>query len=261
MSLGQPIASRSTELRAVDDLIETIGEREDERFIKAFNAFARDAAKDLRDTGVSPSQETILKHFRRIEEDLKILYLTAGNIAAQRQFSILLKHRWNDYQTKDAQTDFDRLLQEFIDSQSFNRANEIAQSSIDELRVILSDGLGEGLSNDEISKLITDKFRDQLSQSRTIRIVRTETHNALMFANLSSTQILDRDLDLGLMKEWVAVEDERTRDDHVIADGQTVALDGVFTVGPDRMERPGDPTASAGNVINCRCALVFAPSE
>lgn len=261
MSLGQPIASRSAELRAVDDLIETIGEREDERFINAFNAFASDAAKDLRDTGVSPSQETILKHFRRIENDLKILYLTAGNIAAQRQFSILLKHRWNDYQTKDAQTDFDRLLQVFIDSQSFENGTEIAESSINELRIILANGLEQGLSNDEIAKSITDKFREQLSQSRTIRIVRTETHNALMFANLASTQILDRDLDLGLMKEWVAVEDDRTRDDHQIADGQTVPLNELFTVGPDRMERPGDPTASPGNIINCRCALVFAPSE
>lgn len=261
MSLGQPIASRSSELSAVDDLIETIGEREDKRFIKAFNAFARDAAKDLRDTGVSPSQETIIKHFRRIENDLKILYLTAGNIAAQRQFTTLLKHRWNDYQTKDAQTDFDRFLQVFIDSQSFDKANEISETSINDLKFILGDGLEEGLSNEEISQLIIDKFKEQLSESRTTRIVRTETHNALMFANLASTQILDRDLDLGLVKEWVAVEDDRTREDHQIADGQTVPLKELFTVGPDRMERPGDPTASAGNVINCRCALVFAPSE
>lgn len=261
MSLGRPIASRSGELRAVDGLIETIGKREDTRFIRSFNAFAKDSAKDLRDTGVSPSQETILKHFRQIENDLKILYRTAGNIGAQRQFSTLLKNRWNDYQTKDAQTDFDRLLQQFIDSQSFDKANEIAESSINELRIILANGLEEGLSNDEISKLITDKFRDQLSESRTIRIVRTETHNALMFANLTSTQILDRDLNLGLVKEWVAVEDDRTREDHQIADGQTVPLNELFTVGPDRMERPGDPTASAGNVINCRCALVFVPSQ
>lgn len=261
MSLGKPIASRTEELRAVDTLIETIGAREDNRFIKSFNAFARDSAKDLRDTGISPSQETILEHFRRIEVDLKILYRTAGNISAQRQFTRLLKHRWNDHQTKDAQSDFDRLLQQFIDTESFDNANEIAQTSINELRVILSNGLSDGLSNDEIAKSIIDKFEDQLSKSRSIRIVRTETHNALMFANLASTQILDRDLNLGLVKEWVAVEDERTREDHQIADGQTVPLDGLFTVGPDRMERPGDPSASAGNVINCRCSLIFVPSQ
>ena len=261
MSLGQPIASRTEELGAVDTLIDTIGEREDRRFIRSFNAFARDSAKDLRETGISPSQETILKHFQRIENDLKILYRTAGNISAQRQFTRLLKNRWNDYQTKDAQSDFDRLLQQFIDVESFNNANEIAETSIDELRIILGNGLSDGLSNDEIAKSIVDKFEDQLSKSRTIRIVRTETHNALMFANLTSTEILDRDLNLGLVKEWVATEDDRTRENHQIANGQTVPLDGLFTVGPDRMKRPGDPNASPGNVIRCRCALAFVPSQ
>lgn len=261
MSPRQPIASRREELRAVDTLIETIGQREDRRFVATFNAFARESAEDLRKTGNSPSQETILNHFRRIQEDLKILYRTAGSIAAERQFTRLLKSRWANYTTKQAQDDFDRLLQQFIDVNSFEKANEIAATSIAELRRILADGLGEGLSNDEISKAIIDKFEDQLSLSRTVRIVRTETHNALLFANLASTQILNDDLNLGLRKEWVAVEDERTREDHMIADGQVVGMEDTFSVGPDRMQRPGDPSASAGNVINCRCTLAFVPSQ
>lgn len=262
MSPRQPIASRQEELRAVDTLIDTIGQREDRRFIATFNAFARESAADLIRTGTSPSQETILNHFRRIENDLKLLYRTAGSISAERQFTRLLKSRWVTYVTKQPQDEFERLLQQFIDSNSFEKANEIAATSIDELRLILSQGLGDGLSSDEISKLIVDKFKNQLALSRTIRIVRTETHNALMFANLESTKILNDDLNLGLRKEWVAVEDDdRTREDHVIADGQVVAMEDTFTVGSDQMLRPGDPTASAGNVINCRCALAFVPSQ
>ncbi len=261
MSPRQPIASREEELRAVDTLIDTIGQREDRRFIATFNAFARESAADLRSTGSSPSQETILNHFRRIENDLKLLYRTAGSISAERQFTRLLKSSWETYVTKQPQDEFDRLLQQFIDSNSFEKANEIAATSIEELRLILSQGLGDGLSNDDISRTIVDKFKNQLALSRTIRIVRTETHNALMFANLASTQILNDDLNLGLRKEWVAVEDDRTREDHMIADGQTVGMDDTFLVGPDRMQRPGDPSASAGNVINCRCALAFVPSQ
>jgi len=256
----RPIASRREELGAVHTLIDTIGEREDSRFIKTFNAFAKESAADLRKTGFAPSQEAILNHFRRIENDLKILYRTGGNISAQRQFTRLLKSHWETFHTKQAQQDFDRLLQRFIDTESFENANEIVGTSIEELRSILSNGLQEGLSNDEIAKLIVGKFEDQLSKSRTIRIVRTETHNVLMFANLASTQILNDELNLGLQKEWVAVEDERTREDHQIADGQIVAMEDRFSVGPDQMLRPGDPSASPGNVINCRCALVFVPS-
>lgn len=261
MSPRRPISSRREELSTVDTLIETIGQREDNRFIRTFNAFARESAEDLTKTGSSPSQQTILNHFRRIEDDLKILYRTAGNISAQRQFTRLLKGRWQTYETKDTQQDFDRLLQQFIDAQSFENGNEIAGTSINELRKILANGLQEGLSNDEIADSIIEKFGEQLSKSRTIRIVRTEIHNVLLFSSLASTQLLNDDLNLGLRKEWVAVEDERTRVDHMIADGQIVSMEDRFTVGPDQMLRPGDPSASPGNVINCRCALVYIPSQ
>lgn len=52
-------------------------------------------------------------------------------------------------------------------------------------------------------------------------------------------------------KTWRAILDERTRDTHWVADGQTVPIDGEFTVGGVPMAFPGDPRAPAREVINC----------
>jgi len=56
-------------------------------------------------------------------------------------------------------------------------------------------------------------------------------------------------------KTWVSQMDERVRDSHQMANGQTVKIMEYFLVGTDLMLYPGDPTASASEVINCRCTL------
>lgn len=63
-----------------------------------------------------------------------------------------------------------------------------------------------------------------------------------------------------LYKTWRAFIDKDTRDGHEAADGQTVhegqpfivqAPDGTF----ENLRWPGDPYASPGNIINCRCYI------
>lgn len=62
-------------------------------------------------------------------------------------------------------------------------------------------------------------------------------------------------------KEWAAILDEKTRNDHVGADGQTVSFNDPFIVGGERLRWPGDTSlgASAGNTINCRCSSLTQP--
>ena len=64
-------------------------------------------------------------------------------------------------------------------------------------------------------------------------------------------------------KEWVTVGDERVRDAHVAADSQVVGLNQPFEVGGQLLRWPGDTSlgATAGNVINCRCASVTDTRE
>ena len=57
-------------------------------------------------------------------------------------------------------------------------------------------------------------------------------------------------------KEWVATNDDLTRQSHVDADGQVVAQEDEFNVGGDQLRYPGDPDGTAAQIINCRCSAV-----
>ena len=48
----------------------------------------------------------------------------------------------------------------------------------------------------------------------------------------------------GVTHTWNAVGDDRTRPDHLDADGQEVPLEDPFTVGGEQLDYPGDPAGS-----------------
>lgn len=95
------------------------------------------------------------------------------------------------------------------------------------------------------------------SRARATVIARTETHGAANFGANEAAKATG----LKLQKEWVASNDERTRSAHAAADGDIVEMDQPFTVGGEKLMFPGDPDGSAGNVINCRCAVAHIVDE
>lgn len=61
-----------------------------------------------------------------------------------------------------------------------------------------------------------------------------------------------------VIKEWLATSDTRTRPTHQTANHQTVlGLGNTFSVGAASMQAPGDPSAPAGEVVNCRCTVLY----
>lgn len=59
-------------------------------------------------------------------------------------------------------------------------------------------------------------------------------------------------------KRWVSRQDERVRETHRHAHGQTVGIYETFRVGAAFLRYPGDPTGPVGETINCRCSIVGA---
>lgn len=55
-------------------------------------------------------------------------------------------------------------------------------------------------------------------------------------------------------KEWLATADDRTREDHLEADGQVVGVDEPFDVGGEDIMQPGE--GSPEQAINCRCTVL-----
>ncbi|MBQ2173516.1 MAG: hypothetical protein II453_00090, partial [Alphaproteobacteria bacterium] len=62
-------------------------------------------------------------------------------------------------------------------------------------------------------------------------------------------------------KGWLSVQDDRTRDAHLLMDGVVVPIDEKFEVPATSqsegafMDYPGDASAPAGQTCNCRCSL------
>lgn len=123
---------------------------------------------------------------------------------------------------------------------------------------IISTGIEEGLTTPQIARDLRLVFSGLNIAPRSAMIARTEVG----IAASESQDRAARSTGLNYQKEWIAVSDERTRDNHRLVDGQRVPKDGKFTVGQDQMLHPRDiVNGSAGNVINCRCDLAYIPED
>lgn len=93
-----------------------------------------------------------------------------------------------------------------------------------------------------------------------LRIARTETTTAANFAAIETA----KQSNLVLQKEWISAQDDRTRIipyDHLDMNGVKQDLDKPFFIGGENIDFAGDPNASAGNTINCRCTVAFVPKR
>lgn len=88
--------------------------------------------------------------------------------------------------------------------------------------------------------------------NRAMRIARTEGHNMRM-QGIERAQHKAKERGADIVKQWDATLDARTRDSHARLDGEIRELDEKFSNG---MMRPGDPNASAAEIVNCRCVLL-----
>lgn len=125
----------------------------------------------------------------------------------------------------------------------------------------------KGLINDDVyvsegaegrARMFRRKF-NIYSIFQSERLVRTEGTNAANLATLTAaTDIFDED---DLLKEWISALDERTRPAHAAANGQIKPFKQPFIVDGENLQRPADPSGSAGNVINCRCSSAPFPRD
>tara|TARA_R110000764_G_scaffold79682_1_gene158597 strand:- start:2055 stop:3293 length:1239 start_codon:yes stop_codon:yes gene_type:complete len=166
-------------------------------------------------------------------------------------------------ETKSFADFFRRLAAEYIGREAIRqRITSVSETTRATIVAQITRGQSDGLGTESIAKLISDAIFG-VSRQRGALIARTETHGAANYGADGAA----RATGLKLRKEWVAAGDGRTRDAHRLADGQTVDMDQPFriaipldqrTIGGEEFELmmiPGDDTASAGNVINCRCAV------
>lgn len=135
----------------------------------------------------------------------------------------------------------------------------------------IAHGAGAGESIPKIAARVEEVLSATGSENwpnRATVIARTETIGALNFGREDSFHAVAEELGGEFMHGWLATIDKRVRPAHLAADmgnaetGQIVPLDQPFLVGGELLMRPGDPSGSAANVIQCRCStLLLRPGE
>lgn len=138
------------------------------------------------------------------------------------------------------------------------RITSVSETTRNQIINIIVRGQDDGLGVEAIARNIRDAVPD-LARTRSRIIARTETHGA---ANFASDEVA-KTTGLQLDKEWVAVEDIRTRRhgmgdefDHALMNGQRVQQDEPFLMPwrgrpPMPIMYPGEAGKPGGAVINC----------
>jgi uncharacterized protein with gpF-like domain len=167
----------------------------------------------------------------------------------------ILRYRKNESQ-------FETLIRRYLVEFGSIAITNIAATTRRRITQIIVRGEKEGLGVAAIGRDIFQAMRGGFSKIRAATIARTETHAAASYASHKVAETLSLP---ELQKQWVSVNDPRTRSHHTIMNGVKVPMDEDFIVPYNgvefRMARPGDPRGGAANVINCRCALIYVMPE
>lgn len=178
-----------------------------------------------------------------------------------RSFGVLAKRQMPDEPKREGETveeRYRRILAAWVRKNSLKQARLLTGESRRRIRRLIADAVREGLGPHEIARRLDTQLRTD-NRARAIAISRTETHNASMVASQSRAEASV----LTLEKEWLTNITETTRPWHRDMDGKRVKQKARFRVGPtlqgatDSMMHPGDTDASAANLVNCRCGLMW----
>lgn len=135
-----------------------------------------------------------------------------------------------------------------------NQLSGVGDELWEDVRNELLDGMHNGSSIEQIAARV--QAVGNVTNREATRIARTYIHSAAEAGSITQVRFLGYD-DQDVKKEWLTVHDARVRETHVHADHQTVLLHEKFSVGGWPIDHPGDLTAPASEVANCRCTTIF----
>lgn len=141
------------------------------------------------------------------------------------------------------------LLLEKLAQRGVKVTGEVTAHMLDDLRSVLTRVFyTEGLGPLAVAREIDGIFPETYAR-RAENIARTEV--AVAQNQMTRETYMRNGVE---RKQWIAFIDDKTRDDHEEAHGQTVGIDQPFTVGGDSIMAPGE--GSGEQVINCRCDML-----
>lgn len=131
--------------------------------------------------------------------------------------------------------------------------NKDKKWNIKKINSSMTQGILQGESIKKIAKrLLPIVDMNKASAVRTARTLITEAENR---GRLDSYKDIE-ERGAVIKKVWIATGDDRTRDWHIVMDGQEVDTDEPFVDGNgNELDYPADPNGAPETVYNCRCSM------
>jgi len=231
-----------------------------------FKGFAKNIEKigveaSISQLGMNLWEKELIKVFEAMYKETVVIF---GNAV----YRVLKIESQQKGETFGFNAQWTKEVLEFLMVKGFILVAGITQTTKKKLIDIANKGIQEGLSVDDIVKLILSDTELNYSMMRAMRIVRTEVMRASNMGAMKGAQAHGFQVD----KQWISARDSRTRRipddefDHVELDGVIVPFDQPFTSTGKKGEavvamQPGDISAPAGFTINCRCTVGFIPKR
>lgn len=223
------------------------------RLYRALNSLLKRYAAPLTKNYEVAKEQGIEVAFEGLEDKIRELlmsyYHNIGVMFGARTIEAF-ENSYKSLQLKSTRTIFDQQLDIWLKHNAAKKARLIAQSMRTSAARILRQAVNQGIGEVATAKALGKKFKD-LAPYQAARIARTEIHAASNAASLMAANATP----VRPKKEWLVVEDERTRESHNLANGQVVDIDDPFSVGGAALMFPGDPDGPPEEVINCRCVI------
>jgi uncharacterized protein with gpF-like domain len=194
---------------------------------------------------------------RGFAERLEAVYLQMADAAIEAFSARILQQGKHLGLVLEVKEDFAQIMRRralrYIQQEALRRRiQRVTETTRRQIINAVDDGYRSGSTLPETASAIRSII-PMLARFRADAIARTETHGA---ANYGSNEAA-KETGLPLRREWLAAQDERTRETHAEADGQIVGMEDAFTVGNSSLMYPGDPSAPPEEVVNCRCTLGY----
>lgn len=208
-------------------------------------------------------------HEQRVTEILAKAYEPIMRTMSQMVQRAAEEKSFKRLETKDFDFSVEQMIAQWISEEAYNKGILIGTTTGDIIKKTVADATVQGLTNAKMSRMIIERVGVRgIGRMRAAMIARTETHAAAQQSSLTSVESLG----LGtLIKQWIAVDDDRTRESHRLdaseggANNLRAKTDKPFSFngkdGRVSLMFAGDPNGPAGEVINCRCVMVYETSE
>jgi HK97 family phage portal protein len=165
---------------------------------------------------------------------------------------------------------FHTFLDEWVDEEAARQVSLINKTTKKRITKAIREAIADHIEAGEagevaLSKTIQKTYRG-FTNARARTIARTEVHTASNVASREAARALSIP---NLQKEWLSDLsdtarglDENDSTNHISMNGEKVDIDEKFSVfsddGNDDMDGPGDPSAPADQIINCKCTLIYS---